>query len=137
MLGMTVAAGAIVPVGCAPLITTSSTPGQTRAAAPTETTTAGEDELCAAALSSRSARDVEALLRMHPTASCIPAMLNAMPTATLVAVSPAVLGTMPGPTRARLSARVERDLRFPFALAGGADSSGGGGSGGGGGGGPY
>jgi hypothetical protein len=137
MLGATVAAGGIVPVGCATLTGITGTQSQPSGSA-VVAATASEDELCGAALSSRSARDVEALLRAHPAASCIPATLDVMPTATLAAISPVVLGTMSGSTRSQLSPRVERELRFPFEAGGGGSSSasGGGGSSGGGGG-PY
>jgi hypothetical protein len=124
LLGATVGAGPLLQVGCAPVPQAETVRAEGAVQAPARTTPrASEDEMCARAMDTRAARDVEALIRAYPGGDCVAPTLGAMPPATLAAISPAAIQGLTPAVRSRIPASAQRHLRN---LSGGNDGDRGG-----------
>jgi hypothetical protein len=113
-----IAVGPILQVGCAPYQAPQAITDAAAGTGWSEDQTlaarlASPDELCARAIASRSASDVDVLLSAFPDTDCIPPTLAAMPPATLQAVSPALLATIPPEIWRQVPPQTVQYLRRP------------------------
>jgi hypothetical protein len=107
LAGVALGSVTLVQVGCAPQDGGADPAGFTQASGSVKT----EAELSNRALTTRTRRDVEALLQTYPNGRSVPATLAAMPPETLSQVSPSVVERMSPATLDRLSPETATQMR--------------------------